>query len=95
MRAAFVARQRVNLIHDHGLHRAQHLAAAPGGEQYVKRFRRGHQDMRRLAEHRRPVALRRVARANQHADLRKLRIHRRQLAERPLQILLHVVAQRA
>jgi hypothetical protein len=92
MRAALVSRQGMDLIDDDRPHRAQHLPAAPGCEQYVKRLWRGHQNVRRLAEHRRPLALRRVASANQHADLRKLRINGGQLAKRALQVLLDVVA---
>ena len=73
---------------------AQHFAAALAGQQDVKRFGRRDQHMRRLAEHRGPLALRRVAGAHQDANLRQLGIHRRQLGQRSLQILLHVVAER-
>ena len=72
MRAALVAGQRVNLVHDHRPHVAQHLAALRAGQQQIQRFGRRHQNMRRLAQHRLPLARRRVARA--HRDANRLRL---------------------
>ena len=66
--AALVAGQGVDLVHDHGAHGAEDLARLGAGEHQVERFGRGDQDVRRLAHHRPPLALRRVAGADGHAD---------------------------
>ena len=65
------------------------------GKEDVERFGGGYQDVRRPADHRGAVALRGVAGADQHANLREERVHPRQLAERHLQVFLHVIAQRS
>ena len=46
--AALVAAQGVDLVHDDGVHRAEHLARARAGQHQVERFGRGDQDVRRL-----------------------------------------------
>ena len=58
----------VDLVHDHGAHGAQHLAASCRREQQVERLGRGDQDMRRGLEHRRSLGGRRVARADRRRD---------------------------
>ena len=58
--AALGLRDRVDLVDDHPLRVAQELARARG-EHQVERLGRRDQDVRRLAEHRRALLLRRVA----------------------------------
>ena len=70
MRAALVARDRVNFVDDHRAHRAQHLAAGLRREQDVERLGRRDEDVRRRAAHPRALALRRVAGAHGRADRR-------------------------
>ena len=69
MRAALVARDRVDLVDDHRLGRREELAAPLGGEQDVQRLRRCDQDVGRLPQHAAALAGGRVARANGDADL--------------------------
>jgi hypothetical protein len=94
MRPPLIPRQRMNLINNHRLDRLEHLAPTPRGQQDVQRLGRRDENVRRLAQHRRPLRLRRIPGAHRYSNLRKLRIQLRQLAQRRLQILLHVVAQR-
>ena len=47
VRAALVARHRVDLVHDHRPRRAQQLASALAGEEHEERFRRRHQHVGR------------------------------------------------
>ena len=69
MRAAFVRRDSVDLVHDHRPDAREHRAPGLRAEQHVKRFRRRHQNMRRAAAH--PLALGdgRVARSDPGADI--------------------------
>ena len=83
----------MNFIDDHRLDGRKHLAPATSREQDIERLGRGDQQVGRLAEHRGPFALRRVAGANRYPDVRQLGIQRGQFGERPLQIFLHVVAE--
>ena len=62
--AALVCRDRVDLVDDHRARRRQHRAAGLRAEQHVKRFRRGDDDVRRLAAHALALARRRVAGAH-------------------------------
>ena len=71
MRAAARADDGVDLVDDDGAHRAQHLAAALGGEQQVERLGRGDQDVRRLAQHGRALGRGRVAGADRGRDARR------------------------
>ena len=87
MRAALRARDGVHLVEDHRVDRAQQLARLRGQHQ-EERLRRRDQDVRRVAQHRRALLLRRVARANRNAQLRL------QPGERPAQVALDVVVQR-
>src|SRR5581483_8973720 len=87
MRAALRAGDRVYLVHDHRLDRAQQLARLRR-EQEEERFRRRDEDVRRVAQHRLALLLRRVAGA--HGDL-QLRLEPR---ERAAQVALDVVVQR-
>ena len=68
MRAAFVRRQSVDLVDDHGPGRRQHRAAGLRRQQDVKRLRRGDEDMRRAPTHLCAFALRCITRAHQGAD---------------------------
>ena len=70
MRAALVARERVDFVDDDRAHRAQHVPARLGAEQDVQRLRRRDEDVRRRAAHARALALRRVAGAHGRADRR-------------------------
>ena len=91
VRAALVADQGVDLVHDHGARRGQHRAAAVGGQQEVQGLRRGDQDVRRPLRHRRALAGRRVAGAHEHAHLGQGRVQGADLRQRALQVLLDVV----
>ena len=98
MRAALVVRHGVNLIDDHGLHRAQNLAALARRQQDVERFRSRHQNMRRPAEHRLALMHVRIAGAHGGANFRHqvtaLLRQRNDLAKGYIEILLDVVAER-
>ena len=72
VRAALVAGERVDLVDDDRLDGLENPPAALAGEQDVERLGRGHQDVRRLAQHRRARLGRRVAGAHEHADLGQL-----------------------
>ena len=97
MRAAFVIDQRVNLVDDQSARRAEDPAAAFAGQQYVERFRRGDDNVRRLFSHRRAFLLRRVSGSHQSANLNPIDAHRFEIllnaTQRLLQIDLNVVAQ--
>jgi hypothetical protein len=99
VRAALVARQRVNFVDDDRAHRGH--ASARGlvsGEVEVQRLGRGDENVRRLLHHLRAFARGRVARAHHHANLGQVDagLFRAglQLGERLEQVLLHVVAER-
>ena len=62
------ADDRVDLVDDNRTNRPQHVAAALRREQEVQRLGRGHQDVRRRAQHRRPFGLGRVAGSNRRRD---------------------------
>ena len=68
MRAALVWRQGVDFIDDHGPGRCQDGTAGVRGQQNVKQFRRGDENVRRAPAHLCALALRRVAGAHQGAD---------------------------
>ena len=61
MGAAAAPDHRVDLVDDHGAYGSQHLAAALGRQQEIQRLRRGDQNVRRRAEHRRALVLRGIA----------------------------------
>ena len=63
---------RVDLVDDHRLDAAEHLRA-PRGQHQVQRLGRRHEDVGRVAQHRRALALRRVARADADADAARRR----------------------
>ena len=87
MGAALRAGDRVHLVEDQRVDAAQQLACARG-EQQEERLGRGDQDVRRLAEHRRALLLRGVARADGDAELRP------EAGERAAQVPLDVVVER-
>ena len=68
MCTAFVVRDGVNLVDDHGAARRQHLSPRNRGEQDVERLRRRDQNVRGCASHARPLALRHVPGAHHRAD---------------------------
>ena len=98
VRAAARADDRMDLVHDHGPHRPQHLPAALGREQQIQRLGRRHEDVRRRPENAGALGRRRIARAyggcdarSRHASLiRKLR----DAAPGQREILVDVRAQR-
>ena len=68
MRAAARFEHGVDFVDDHDPRGLQHLARALGGEQQIQRFGRGDEDVGRLAQHSRALALRRVAAAHGRGD---------------------------
>ena len=93
VRASFVTQQGVDLVHDRRLDRAEHRPSRVAREQDVQRFRRRHKDVGWRACHARPLVSRRVACAHEHADLGQRGIERADLADRPDEVLLHVVGE--
>lgn len=79
---------------DEKMEKGGHSAPALASQQDVQGLRRRDQNMRSFAEHRRSFALRCVAGTHQDANFWKLWVQFRQFAQRSLQILLDVVAQR-
>jgi hypothetical protein len=98
VRAALVVGDGVNLIHDHGAHAGEVLAALAGGQQQVERLRRGDQDVRRMLEHREALFGQSVSGAHGGADLgaqiAALHGELLYLSERAVEVLLHVVGER-
>ena len=98
VRAPARADDRMDLVHYHGPNRAQQSAAALRREQQVERLRRGHQDVRRLAQDGRPFGLRGIAGPDRGGDARRFDAHRLgELADpapRFGQVLVNVGAQR-
>jgi len=98
VRAAARADDGVNLVHDHGPHRAQHRSAPLRRQQEVQRLGRRDEDMRRRADHRRPLGRRRVAGPHGAGDLRRRKAaHASALDDRApgfRQVLLDVGAER-
>ena len=87
MGAALRPGDGVHLVEDQRVDAAQQLARARR-EQEEERLRRRDQDVRRLAEHRRALLLRRVAGADGDAELRP------EPGERPAEVPLDVVVER-
>ncbi len=98
MGAALVGGERVDLVDDHRARGRQHGAAGLGAEQDVERFRRGDDDVRRLAAHAVAFARRRVAGAHHGADVDIGQAARPQACanagQRGFEIALNVVRQR-
>ena len=76
VRAAARLQHGVDLVDDHDARGLQHLARALGGQQQVQRLGRRHEDVRRRAQHRRALVLRRVAAAHRRGDLDRGVAHR-------------------
>ena len=87
MGAALGLRHRVDLVEDDPL-RAGEEAPCLRGEHEVQRLGRGDEDVGSLAEHGRPLLLRRVAGAHRDVDVGA------DTAQRRPQVALHVVAER-
>ena len=83
----FDLRDRVDLVDDHPLRVAEELPRARG-EHQVERLGRRDQDVRRLAQHRRALLLRRVARADRDREIAADPLQRR------AQVALDVVGER-
>ena len=96
--AALVVDEGVDLVHDHRLGRRQHPPAALRRQQDEQRLRRGHDDVRRAADHLLAIPGGGIAGPDRGADLRvRLPAGRgqgRDLAERRLQVPVDVGAQR-
>ena len=95
VRAALVADEGVDLVHDDRPHRGQDLPPAVAGQQEIERLRRGDQDVRRPLAHGRALRGRRVARSAPYPHFGQGRIQGADLAQRSLEVLLHVVGERA
>ena len=95
--AALVVRNRVDLVHDHRLHRAKIVPALLRGQQNVQRLRRGYENVRRLLQHGAPLRGRCVPGAYRGPDVwAQVAALQRQLLNLPqwlLQVLLHIVAE--
>ena len=85
--AALGLRDGVDLVHDHLLDAVEDLRGLAGQHQ-VERLRRGDQDVRRVADHRLALPLRRVTGAQGDLDVGA------DAAQRRAQVLLDVVRQR-
>ncbi len=98
MGAALVVGDGVDLVHNHRLHRAKIFAALLRRQQNVERLRRSDQNVRRPLQHRAPLRGQGIAGAHRGADRRAqiapLQRQLLNLAQRLLQILLHIVAER-
>ena len=96
--AAPVTRERVDLVDDERADVVQRRAAALGGDHQVQRLGRGDEDMRRAADDRLPLGLRRVAAAHGSADDGQVVAHLDgdlpDLLERLLEVAVDVVAER-
>ncbi len=97
MCAALVIRHGMDLVHDHRLHMAQVFACLRTGEQQIQRLRRGDQDVRRHFQHGHAILGQRVSGTQAGADVRQqvaaLQRQLQDLAQRLVQVFLHVVAQ--
>ena len=91
MRSALVARDRVDLVDDHGVDRAQGFPPTRAGDQQVERLRRRDDERRRLADHPRPLRVRGVAGAHRDADVGRVETELGgdlgDLAQRSLEVL--------
>ena len=98
VRAPLAARHRMQFVDDHALDRLEHRAARLRTEQDVERFRRGDQDVRRLATHALAFRGGRVAGAHGGADAHVRQAlpeqFRTDAGQRLLEVLADVVRQR-
>ena len=98
VRPAFVRRQGMNLVDDHGPRGRQHGAPGLRTEQDVERFRRGDHDVRRPAAHALAFARRRIAGPHPGADIdiRQALLPQggADARQRRLQVALDIVRQR-
>jgi hypothetical protein len=87
----------MNFIHDDGAHGFQHRPALFRRQQDKQRFGRRDQNVRRTPKHLLPLGHRRVAGTHDHPQFRQQQAGSQRglpdLAERLLQILLHIVAE--
>ncbi len=98
VRAALVARHRVDLVDDDRLDGAQRVAALLAGDQQVERLGGGDHEARRLAHHRAALRAGGVAGAHRHAHLGRIEAElggdARDLGQRPFEVLGDVDGQR-
>ena len=98
MATPLITDQGVDLVHDDGIHMAQHLAAALRGKHEVERFRGGDEDVGRSPHYRLALRGGGVAGAHHRPDVRAgvphLPRQLRDLRQGLLKVALDVVAQR-
>ena len=98
MHAALVVTQGVDLVDDDVPHVLERQPEPLSRQDDEQRLRRGDEHVRRLACHRLPFALRRVARAHHRPDHRQLQTHSlgvlANAAQRLEEVLLDVVVER-
>ena len=91
VRTPLVACDGVDLVDDHGVDRAQHLAALLGGHEQIERLGRRHDEAGRVPEHRRTLGTGGVAGAHRDTDRRRvepeLGCHRGDLRQRTFEVL--------
>ena len=96
VRAALIAGDGVNLIHDDGSRGAQHVARLLGGEQNEQRLGRSYQHVRPLFAHTLPLPCGRIAGAERRANRGKLNPlpgrHGGDFGERHFQVDADIVA---
>ncbi len=97
MAPPLVAGQRVHLVHDDGVHAAQHGPRGRCGEEQVQRFGCGDEQVGRVLPHGRPLGRRRVTGADGHPqfgiDVSQAGGDVPDLAQRDVQVLVHVDGQ--
>ena len=95
--ATLVIGHGVDLIHDHRLDGTKILAAFLRGQQDVERFRRRHQDVRRMLEHGSPFGGQGIAGADRGANgwapIAAFQGQLLNFPERLVQVFLHVIAE--
>jgi hypothetical protein len=94
VRPPLVPGQRMDLVHDRRAHRPQEPPPSLTRQKKVERFRRGHEDVRRLAGHPRALRRRGVPGPHQNPHGRQKGIVRHDLRQRPREIPLDVVTER-
>ena len=96
---SFVPGEGVDLVDDHGPHRAEHLPAACRCEEEVERLRRRDYDLRPVADHCRPLGRRRVPVTDRDLHIRRFepKVPRDlgDLGEGLAEILAHVDGERS
>ena len=96
MRAAFIVRHCVDLVHDHGACGAEHCPRFFSSQQYVERLRRSDQNVRAMLAHLGTFSGRCIAGANRRTNFGKWNAlalgQCRDFRQRDFEILVDVVA---